>query len=352
MIAAGFTHDQVYVMSNWKRYWDTAYVLENADKVRTMQLTGYKFFSHKQSGTELFVKPQGRNAPITGKVYDPDTGLIVELSQAGKKSVYDGGGYVAQLRDHVTDASGESAKYAVVKNNVGSYARDFNENDRVLNYIDGYYSVRHDSPLFVVQNVKDKSGRTLYKKAVAEAGSIEEAEQMAKAIAARTQGHMYERSGHDSADFFIREDIKTKDALGLSEARFDVGISSGRSSQRFRGAPLESYDPLASGQSQYVQNPLEAMQQTAFSLGNRIATRPVIETLKARYMDQYADLLEVDPVTHMKGFPVDPADIGRNLTGSKRLTDARTMWEYINQLESGYESAIDIGTRSIISIAT
>lgn len=350
MIAAGFTHDQVYVMSNWKRYWDTAYVLENADKVRTMQLTGYKFFSHKQSGTELFVKPQGRNAPIAGKVYDPDTGLIVELSQAGKKSVYDGGGYVAQLRDHVTDASGESAKYVVVKNNVGSYARDFNENDRVLNYIDGYYSVRHDAPLFVVQNIKDKSGRILYKKAVAEAGSIEEAEQMAKAIAARTQGHMYERNGHDSADFFIREDIKTKDALGLSESRFDVGISSGRSSQRFRGAPLESYDPLASGQSQYVQNPLEAMQQTAFSLGNRIATRPVIETLKARYMDQYADLLEVDPATHMKGFPVDPADIGRNLTGSKRLTDARTMWEYINQLESGYESAIDVGTRSIIGI--
>lgn len=350
MIAAGFTHDQVNVMSNWKRYWDTAYVLENADKVRTLQLTGYKFFSHKQSGTELFVKPQGRNAPIVGKVYDPDTGLIVELSQAGKKSVYDGGGYVAQLRDHVTDASGESAKYVVVKNNVGSYARDFNENDRVLNYINGYYSVRHDAPLFVVQNVKDKSGRILYKKAVAEAGSIEEAEQMAKAIAARTQGHMYERSGHDSADFFIREDIKTKDALGLSEARFDVGISSGRSSQRFRGAPLESYDPLASGQSQYVQNPLEAMQQTAFSLGNRVATRPVIETLKARYMDQYADLLEVDPVTHMKGFPVDPADIGRNLTGSKRLTDARTMWEYINQLESGYESAIDVGTRSIIGI--
>lgn len=350
MIAAGFTHDQVNVMSNWKRYWDTAYVLENADKVRTLQLTGYKFFSHKQSGTELFVKPQGRNAPIVGKVYDPDTGLIVELSQAGKKSVYDGGGYVAQLRDHVTDASGESAKYVVVKNNVGSYARDFNENDRVLNYINGYYSVRHDAPLFVVQNVKDKSGRILYKKAVAEAGSIEEAEQMAKAIAARTQGHMYERNGHDTADFFVREDVKTKDALGLSEARFDVGISSGRSSQRFRGAPLESYDPLASGQSQYVQNPLEAMQQTAFSLGNRIATRPVIETLKARYMDQYADLLEVDPVTHTKGFPVDPADIGRNLTGSKRLTDARTMWEYINQLESGYESAIDVGTRSIIGI--
>lgn len=350
MIAAGFTHDQVNVMSNWKRYWDTAYVLENADKVRTLQLTGYKFFSHKQSGTEMFVKPQGRNAPITGKVYDPDTGLIVELSQSGKKSVYDGGGYVAKLRDHVTDASGESAKYVVVKNNVGSYARDFNENDRVLNYIDGYYSVRHDAPLFIVQNIKDKSGRILYKKAVAEAGSIEEAEQMAKAIAARTQGHMYERNGHDTADFFVREDIKTKDALGLSEARFDVGISSGRSSQRFRGAPLESYDPLASGQSQYVQNPLEAMQQTAFSLGNRIATRPVIETLKARYMDQYADLLEVDPVTHMKGFPVDPADIGRNLTGSKRLTDARTMWEYINQLESGYESAIDVGTRSIIGI--
>lgn len=350
MIAAGFTHDQVYVMSNWKRYWDTAYVLENADKVRTMQLTGYKFFSHKQSGTELFVKPQGRNAPISGKVYDPDTGLIVELSQSGKKSVYDSGGYVAQLRDHVTDASGESAKYVVVKNNVGSYARDFNENDHVLNYINGYYSVRHDAPLFVVQNIKDKSGRILYKKAVAEAGSIEEAEQMAKAIAARTQGHMYERNGHDSADFFIREDIKTKDALGLSEARFDVGISSGRSSQRFRGAPLESYDPLASGQSQYVQNPLEAMQQTASSLGNRLATRPLMETLKARYMDQYADLLEVDPVTHMKGFPVDPADIGRNLTGSKRLTDARTMWEHINQLENGYESAIDVGTRSIIGI--
>lgn len=350
MLASGFTHDQVNVMSNWKRYWDTAYVLENADKVRTMQLTGYKFFSHKESGTELFVKPQGRNAPVMGKVYDPETGLIMEISGAGKKSVYDGGGYIAQLRDHVTDEAGESAKYVVVKNNVGSYARDFNENDRVLNYIDGYYSVRHEAPLFVIQNVKDKSGRILYKKAIAEAGSLEEAEQMAKAVAARTSGHTYERSGQDSADYFIREDIKTKDALGLSDARFDVGISSGRSNQRFRGAPLESYDPLASGQSQYVQNPLEAMQQTAFSLGNRIATRPVIETLKARYMDQYADLLEADPVTHMKGFPVDPADIGRNLTGSKRLTDARTMWEYINQLESGYESAVDIGTRSIIGI--
>lgn len=63
-----------------------------------MQLTGYKFFSHKESGTELFVKPQGRNAPIAGKVYDPDTGLIVELSQAGKKSVYDGVLLAASLK--------------------------------------------------------------------------------------------------------------------------------------------------------------------------------------------------------------------------------------------------------------
>lgn len=350
MLGAGFTHDQVNVMSNWKRYWDTAYVLENADKVRTLQLTGWKMFLHKATNSELFAKPQGRNASVSGKVYDPDLDMIVDLSTAGKKHLYDNGGTVAVLRDHITDANGEVAKYVTVKNNVGSFTREFNENDRVLNYINGYYSVRHEAPLFVIQNVKDKSGRILYKKAIAEAGSLREAEEMAKAVAARTQGLTYARDGHDTADFFVRTDVKTGDALDLNNARFDVGISSGRSSQRFRGAPLESYDPLAAGQSQYVQNPLEAMQQTAFSLGNRLATRPLIEGWKARYMEQFSEFLTTDPDTHIKGFPTDPSDIGRNMIGSKKLTDARTMWEYINQMEHGYESALDTATRSLIGI--
>lgn len=351
MLGAGYTHDQVNVLSNWKRYWDTAFVLENADKVRTMKLTGWKMFLHKATNGELFVKPQGRNASISGKVYDPDLDMIVDLSSAGKKSIYDNGGTVAQLRDHVTDANGEVAKYVVVKNNVGSFTREFNETDMVLNYINGYYAVRHEAPLFVIQNVRDKSGRILYKRAIAEAGSLQEAEEMGKSIAARTQGHTYVRDGHDSADFFVREDVKTKDALGLSDARFDVGISSGRSTQRFRGAPLESYDPLASGQSQYVQNPLEAMQQTAFSLGNRLSTRPLIEGWKARYMEQFEDMLTVNPETHTKGFPTDPRQIGfAGQIRSKRLTDARTMWEYINQMEHGYESQLDNLTRSLIGI--
>ncbi len=350
MIANGFTHPQVNVMSNWKRYWDTAYMLENADRARTLKLTGHKLFIHKESGTELFVRPQVRNAPINGKVYDPDTNMVLDLTAAGKKQLYDDGGYVAILRDHITQESGEVAKYVVVKERIGNYAREFNDSDRVLNYINGYYSVRHESPLFVVQNVKDKSGRILYKKAVAEAGSIADAEQMAKSLAARTEGHLYDRSGHDTADFFIREDIKTSDAMSYADASLDVGISSGRSSQRFRGAPLESYDPLAQGQSQYVQSPLESMSRVAYSLGNRLATRPYLETAKARWLENYGKFVEVDQTAYVKGFPRDPSEIGRNLTSSSELAQARTTWEYINSFEHGYESLVDVGTRSVIGI--
>lgn len=350
MIANGFTHPQVNVMSNWKRYWDTAYMLENADRARTLKLTGHKLFVHKESGTELFVRPQVRNAPINGKVYDPDTNMVLDLTAAGKKQLYDDGGYVAVLRDHITQESGEVAKYVVVKERIGNYSREFNDSDRVLNYINGYYSVRHESPLFVVQNVKDKSGRILYKKAVAEAGSIADAEQMAKSLAARTEGHLYDRSGHDTADFFIREDIKTSDAMSYADASLDVGISSGRSSQRFRGAPLESYDPLAQGQSQYVQSPLESMSRVAYSLGNRLATRPYLETAKARWLENYGKFVEVDQTAHVKGFPRDPSEIGRNLTSSSELAQARTTWEYINSFEHGYESLVDVGTRSVIGI--
>lgn len=350
MIANGFTHAQVNVMSNWKRYWDTAYMLENLDKMRTLKLTGYKLFSHAQTGSELFVKPQAKNATIAGKVYDPDMDMILDLSASGKKSLYDNGGYVAVLRDHITDESGEVAKYVVVKNNVGSYAREFNESDRVLNYINGYYSVRHEAPLFVIQNVKDKSGRILYKRAVAEAGSIDDAEQIAKSLAARTEGSVYERSGHDTADFFVREDIKSSDSVAMGEHQLDVGISSGRSSQRFRGAPLESRDPLAGGQSSLVQSPLEAMSRTAYSLGNRIATRPYIESAKARWMEHYGKFVQADPTTHVKGFPTDPSQIGKNLTSSQEMTQAKTLWEYINSYEHGYESLVDVGTRSVIGI--
>lgn len=350
MIANGFTHPQVNVMSNWKRYWDTAYMLENADRARTLKLTGHKMFVHKESGTELFVRPQVRNAPINGKVYDPDTNMVLDLTAAGKKQLYDDGGYVAILRDHITQESGEVAKYVVVKERIGNYAREFNDSDRVLNYINGYYSVRHESPLFVVQNVKDKSGRILYKKAVAEAGSIADAEQMAKSLAARTEGHLYDRSGHDTADFFIREDIKTSDAMSYADASLDVGISSGRSSQRFRGAPLESYDPLAQGQSQHVQSPLESMSRVAYSLGNRLATRPYLETAKARWLENYGKFVEVDQTAYVKGFPRDPSEIGRNLTSSSELAQARTTWEYINSFEHGYESLVDVGTRSVIGI--
>lgn len=131
MIANGFTHPQVNVMSNWKRYWDTAYMLENADRARTLKLTGHKLFIHKESGTELFVRPQARNAPINGKVYDPDTNMVLDLTAAGKKQLYDDGGYVAVLRDHITQESGEVAKYVVVKERIGNYAREFNDSDRV-----------------------------------------------------------------------------------------------------------------------------------------------------------------------------------------------------------------------------
>jgi len=347
MAAQGYSKGSIDAYREFKRFHDTAFVLENADKVKTLDSYGYGYVVDRANNSQLLGKPLARNAKVGLEVYDPSTNVSRVLTAAEKKDLYDNGGFISELKDHIS-VNGSNIKHVLVTNAQDNYFRKLNQMDRVLNYRDGYYRVQHNSPFFIVQNVKDKSGKLIYSKAVAEAASTKEAQMMGESLSGRTGAKFHMQEQADS-DYFIRTARSAKNRLTAMDEGFDVGISAGRSSQKFRGDALESVNALASGQSQHVLNPLEAMQNTAQSLGNRVSLRPVIEGLKTRFMDQYGKYLPTNPKTHMKYIPNDPAELGKGMIEDVNLRHCRTTWAYINQMENGFVNGIDALASTISS---
>jgi hypothetical protein len=322
LTARGFSPAEIKSLAKWKDIWDGHFYLENYDLVKTLNSQGYKLLENLN--TKLFAKAIPKNQNIA-KLYDPSTGKIVPSDVAFMDSLYNQGGSYATLRRPI-NVNGVDVEHVIVRNTPTEYLRGIRDTDQVLNYRDGYYTVNYKAPKFV-DEISVVGGKEV-RRTVAVAGNTADAEMF---IASQQQA--------SGLKHVMREDSRgfAKDGDGY----WDVNEASGRIAQRIRGKPLtEAKSTNLLGSGSFVEHPMESAVRAAKSLAGRTISRPMLETAKKRFMEQYGDFLPT--VQGMKQYPRNMSELVDHASHtSSRIADARTTYGYIEFMENGYMNSMD-----------
>ena len=335
LIARGFNEKEIDAIRSWRKYWDSHFYLENYDLIRTLNSQGYQLF--KNNVTELYAKPIPKNQNI-GNVYDPAFDSVLVHSKIQGDELYNSGGTYARLRRPV-DINGVTVEHMIVRNTPSEYLRRFRDTDQVLNYREGYYQISYNAPKFVDEAVRGSDGKIAYYKAIAVAGDTKEADFFAQRMASSNGKKMGE-------DYRVRGDDRAM--TRGDDGWWDVNSASGRIAQRHRGKLLEDGGGLNHlGDGSYIVSPVDSAIKAARSIAGRTVTRPMLETAKARFMQQYERFLMSDGMGGVK-WPGNVDQIGaKGEFVTKELADARTTYEYINYLENGYINGMDQATKAL-----
>jgi len=338
LLARGFADNEISTLRSWRDFWDVHYHLENYDVVRTLNSQGFQMF--KNANTELYARPISKNTQI-GKIYDPVTQTVLTLTPDVIDDLYAKGGTLARLRRPTEFSFGmpsgagtksvtDTAEHMIVRNTPTEYLRKFRDTDEVLNYREGYYQLQYKAPRFVDEITYGPSGKELSRKAVAVAGDTQEAERFAERQRKLNPDKGYESRANDRGM-----------ARG-SDDWFDVNSTRGRIAQRTRGELLEDATGINHlGDGSYIVNPVESAIRAAKSISGRTVNRPMLEAAKARFLNEFGDVLQSDSMGG-KMFPSFVGEIGaKGKHETSHVADARTTWEYIHYLENGYINTID-----------
>ena len=323
----GFSEKAIEAVRQWRQFWDAHFYLENLDMVRTFNRDGWMMFKHPNA--ELFAKNVPKNSSI-GSVYDADLDQIVKLSPQELDALYASGGSYARLR-RPSVLAGETVEHIVVRNNAQNYLRKFNENDKILNYRDGYFQLQYKAARFVDEITTDVNGKSIRRAVAVAKDSVEASAFVERMNANAPPLTVYKHRADERA--FTRG----------TDDWFDIEQASGRIAQRHRGKTLESADGLNHlGSGEYILDPVTSAIRAAKSISGRTTMRPIINTAKERFMAQYGHLISNVDDFGRKQYPLSKAQIGeKGANVSKEVGDARTTWNYINYMENGYINGMD-----------
>ena len=338
LIARGFTTKEQDIIGKWRNYWDTNFELENLDVVRNLRGQNYGWLQSGNLSTAIKMPTKRPNYGIT-EIYDATHDVVRPIDAQEIKDLYNSGGYIAEVR-RPFDLQGQMVENVIVRQNANEYSRNLKDTDKVLEKREGYFQVHHKGAKYVDETFQGPSGKT-YTRTVAVSGTTQEAKEATELLRKRNPGKEYSYRG---------------DERGISRGSqeyWDLNSVGGRIAQRHRSSLLEESTGLQSVTNgmTYIQNPVESALRAAQSISGRTAMRPVLETSKKRFMDQYAHLVTADEMGQ-RHFPSSLNGIAQKGEFSKKeLADARTTWNYINYLENGYVNSLDNGVKAIMRLA-
>ena len=339
--ASGATDEEISILQGWSEIQDTMYWLDNRDFAKSLRAQGYKNFVDTKSNTQIFAKPVPKNKVGDSiKYLDHETSEIKTIGREAIDEVYANGGTVARMKSAQV-VGDDAAEFIISAEKQGSsYMRAVNDTDKVLNYRPGYYQVYYKDPQFVEKITTLKNGDEV-KQVVATAGSIKDAELMASRLANTADPDAVVR-------YNVRGDLKGTERVTAMQ---DVSFAQGRSSQRVRGKRLQDGNSTIGNPSgSNILDPIESLSKSIRNISRRVNTREWLEASKNRFMSQYGGVLTEKDRFGNKIFPTDARTIGKpGVHADKLSADARTTWEYIRYMESGYANGIDDSYKAIFN---
>lgn len=348
----GWSEDAIQAHHHWRAIWDRVYVLENADKVKSEKARKSKMWVDVASGESQLVKPVARSRTYelrdgnstTVRAYNSLTGEFEELTDDALTELYKNGGELVTARRPVQTEKGVITTI-ISDNRAGkSYTRAIRDDERLLAYREGYFSRTYKDNYFIRKSIKDDKGKHLYWKAVGSTDNLKSARALNEQFISRDLGA--------AADtYVISEDIKRGSDV-WEDAMHDLHTAGGRSAQKMRGEQLEKDLTADKLELATTANPMEAIVNSIRSISRRTSMRDWFETSKGRLLERYEGLMPRDPVTQQIVYPSKASDIRwreAGLIDTKKVADARTLFNYIRSMEDGYTNFIDDGWKGMLN---
>ena len=335
--ADGFTDDMIATLRDWKRANDTLYVLENVDMVRQSKRKGYQMFVSTDGQDTFLARPLvAQRASSVERVYDADLKAIRPITSQEKTELYAKGGTIASTRVPV-QVGEETIAHVIVRNNQSNYLRGLRENDKLLNYRDGHFTIYYNDPVFITQTVKNADGSE-YSKAIATAGNIKDADAHIERL----------RTAYPDGIFDRRGNLKGEE---LDEMMFNSKVNAGRTAQRTRGTALADVsDRPTDLEFRHMMTPEESIIRSINSISARVNMKEFLDTGKARFMKQYEQYLPRNPETFAYVWPDDVTQLRRPM-GQKAdmgdFSDAVSTYRYLDQMENGFINILDDSSKNL-----
>lgn len=334
LLARGFNRKEIDTLKQWRRANDNMYYLANHDMSLSLRNKGFQVY-RDSNGTHLIVKPSHRNSVSSAtEAYDPISNSVSKMLKDDLDTFYAGGGTYAKLSQPVY-INGQWVEYVkAAQTQAGGYTRSIQPGETVLAYTDGYYPVMYDANFFIEKKVTINGED---KWIVVGSSKLKgDSDQMIKNLSQANPGDVY----RPRADKFR----PGEQDRGVTESGWALGQASGLTNQRVRGQRLA--DITSNGMNVGHTNlldPLEAVGAQVRRLSERVVTRNYIDTVKARWVDNYFDALGLERNKYGdKWFPDHISQIkAPSNTPSKTVADARTIYGHIHGLENGFVNHID-----------
>jgi len=263
------------------------------------------------------------------------------------EEIYEGGGTIAKLRNPEM-IDGRKVEYIIVENKLDRpYIRDLKESDMLLNYKQGYYTVRYKDPHIIEEVELDADGMpTGVTRAVATAPDVNTADTFVKNKNA---------SLNPDKNVEYRARTNRDNASDQFGDYWDIQRSNGRINQRVRGQRLEGTQVTKNSTIEdamgSLQDPVEALTASIRGLSQKVSMTEHLNTLRTRIITQYGKYLPKDsagkPTLPDETNPINWGAMGRE--SSKEAADLRSYLEYYNYLSFGYRNSIDDGFKAIIN---
>ena len=332
LVNAGMNEQAISALKDWRHAWDQHYWLENQDMVRTLRNGGWGMIEEPTSSTRLIAKERKRaGVPNGTRAYDIEQDAMVTLTKEDLDKLYEAGDSVAVLRGPI-ERGDEMIESVISRGANGStYVRRLRDEDKILNYREGYYTVYYDAPKMVDKFIT-KGGK--------EYRSTVMATDMTNGV--RTVERLNNEA--EEGTRYVMRDARERHFVSEDE-NWGVQSASGRLTQRVRGERLEDATSNAQrAEDQHVLGPMDSLLRSARSTAARTSMRDYLEFTKARIVRQFGDMMPKDKF----GRPTwtgDASKLRADNFGDKSAADARTAIEYINSLEHGYINSMDEGIK-------
>lgn len=337
--AMGVNESERAILKEWTQAWDNHYWLENRDLSKTLNARGVMLATNSQSESRILGTPI-RNPGSPTKALDLETGEFIQMNVEDLRELYKPisddpsaprGTLMKLTTPYVKD--GELVEFARAENKVGgTFLRRMNENDQVLTYREGYYTVNYKDPIFIEETITLKNGDKSVS-VVATGRNIKDANHMIGRL---------EAARPDDLDRVYSARHTKKGTPEFREARWQSNVASGRVAQKIRGQRLHSTTAKIQEVAQgHIMDPVESLTNASRSISERTMTRDIITNMKSKFVRQFADMLPTkfgEPAYPPSIMDIKQPDIRK---GSKSLRDARDLWEYINTMENGYVNSLD-----------
>lgn len=343
--AQGFTPEEILAIENFRTFQDMMWRIENRDLVITSRRSGYELFVDTQGNSEYLVDPfkagfwRGKG---NQEIYDSVTDSFVVRTEQEIEQLYARGGSIDRMvSPEMHPTIGRQIDFVINNNSATAYRRQLLDNDKLLNYIPGYYSTMYDSSYFLhtVTSGANKDVRVWASAAT-------------KAEADKLQAQLSQQLGEP---VHISPDMKRAEFIP-PDWRVNIAKGSGRLAQKHRGQQLQTLVGNAVQTSpDNLRGPVESVLRQIDSLSNRAATREWMDNYLDRIVREYDEFLDRDPWGR-PSVPNNFENIRYRRESNKsfdedRLGDAKTAFGYYWFMRDGYSNMMDDAYKTIMNNA-